>query len=249
MLRITGSSFKLVKAVLYSQDPGSKSNGGLYQGITKTTGFVKEFKDVAFSLDEGEISEPFETQFGYHLMMLDKIRGQERDVRHILISPKISEAEIKETVKELDTIRQHILDGKYTFAEAALNFSDEKETKFDGGVLRNPIDFGPRFELTNMDPRLYNQIRNLEDGEVSKPMREDGDRGGPPQFKLMKISNRFDEHKADFAKDYMKIQQLALKEKQFKEISKWMNKYIEENYIHVSVENRDCDFTNNWVKK
>lgn len=242
-----GASFN-VKAILYSQDPGSKSKGGFYS-MTRETPFVKEFKDVAFSLQEGEISEPFETTFGYHIIFVEKIRGQEVDLRHILLQPKISDEEVENAVKELDTIRQHILDGKYTFAEAALNFSDEKETKFDGGVLRNPIDFGAKFELTKMDPALYNQIQNLKDGEISRPLKEDDPRGGAPKFKIMKISNRYDEHRADFAKDYMKIQELALREKQFKSIKEWMDEKIRDNYIHVDADNRDCDFANNWVKK
>ena len=237
-----------VKAILYSQDPGSKSKGGFYS-MTRETPFVKEFKDVAFSLQEGEISEPFETDFGYHIIYVEKIRGQELDLRHILLIPEIPKAAIEKAVKELDTIRQQVLDGKYTFAEAALNFSDEKETKFDGGLLRNPINFDSRFELTKMDPTLYNQVRNIKDGEISKPIREDDPRGGPPKFKIMKISNRFDEHKADFAKDYIKIQELALREKQFKAIKKWMDEHIEDTYIHVNTENKDCDFANNWVKE
>ena len=110
------------KAILYSQDPGSKPKGGLYTGITKQTGFVKEFKDVAFSLQEGEISEPFETEFGYHIIQMEKIRGQERDLRHILMIPEISDKAMKAAADELDTIRQHILDGKYSFDEAARNF-------------------------------------------------------------------------------------------------------------------------------
>lgn len=236
-----------VKAILYSQDPGSKSKGGFYS-MTRETPFVKEFKDVAFSLQEGEISDPFETDFGYHIIMVEKIRGQEVDLRHILMIPEISDEEVEKSVQELDSIRQHIIDGKYTFEEAALNFSDEKETKFDGGVLRNPIDYGSRFELTKMDPSLYNQIRNLKDGEISKPLKEDDPRGGAPKFKIMKISNRYDEHKADFARDYLKIQELALREKQFKAIKEWMEEHIEENYIHVDPDNRDCEFANNWVK-
>ncbi|MEM7485338.1 MAG: peptidylprolyl isomerase [Bacteroidota bacterium] len=237
-----------VKAILYSQDPGSKSKGGFYT-MTRETGFVKEFKDVAFSLQEGEISEPFETDFGYHIIYIEKIRGQELDLRHILLIPEIPQSEIDKAVKELDTIRQQVLDGKYTFAEAALNFSDEKETKFDGGLLRNPINFDSRFELTKMDPELYNQVRNLKDEEISKPIRENDQRGGPPKFKVMKISNRFDEHEADFAKDYLKIQELALREKQFEAIKEWMADHIEDTYIHVNDANRDCDFANNWVKE
>ncbi|MBW8243870.1 peptidylprolyl isomerase [Muricauda oceani] len=237
-----------VKAILYSQDPGSKSKGGFYS-MTKETPFVKEFKDVAFSLREGEISQPFETSFGYHIIYIEKVRGQELDLRHILMIPEIPQSAIDKATQELDTIRQQILDGKYTFAEAALNFSDEKETKFDGGLLRNPVNFDSRFELTKMDPTLYNQVRNLKDGEISRPIREDDQRGGPPKFKIMKISNRYDEHEADFAKDYMKIQELALREKQFKAIKEWMDEHIEDTYIHVDTESRVCDFANNWVKE
>ncbi len=236
-----------VKAILYSQDPGSKSKGGFYS-MTRETPFVKEFKDVAFSLQEGEISDPFETDFGYHIIYVEKIRGQELDLRHILLIPEIPQIAMENAVKELDSIRQHILDGKYTFADAALNFSEEKETKFDGGLLRNPINFDSRFELTKMDPSLYNQVRNLKDEEISKPIREDDQRGGAPKFKIMKISNRYDEHKADFAKDYIKIQELALREKQFNAIKEWMNDHIEDTYIHVNTENRGCNFANKWVK-
>lgn len=242
-----GASFN-VKAILYSQDPGSKPRGGLYTGVTKNSGYVKEFKDVAFSLREGELSEPFETMFGYHLMKVEKIRGQEVDLRHILMIPEVSEEAMLKASQELDTIRKHIMEGKYTFADAALNFSDEKETKFDGGLLRNPVNFDSKFELTNMDPTLYNQVRELKDGEISRPVKEEDPRGGPPKFKIMQITNRYDEHKADFARDYIKIQELALRDKQFKAIQKWMKEKIADVYIQVSNENKDCNFANNWVK-
>lgn len=237
-----------VKAILYSQDPGSKSKGGFYS-MTRKTPFVKEFKDVAFSLQEGEISDPFETTFGYHIILVEKIRGQEVDLRHILLQPEISEESMKNASTELDSIRQQIMDGKYTFAEAALNFSDEKETKNDGGVLRNPVNFDSKFELTKMDPSLYNQVRNLKDGEISRPLKEDDPRGGAPKFKIMKISNRYDEHKADFARDYIKIQELALREKQFKAVQQWMKEKIEEVYIQVDQGNKNCNFSNNWLKQ
>ena len=237
-----------VKAILYSQDPGSKSKGGFYS-MTRKTPFVKEFKDVAFSLQEGEISDPFETTFGYHIILVEKIRGQEVDLRHILLQPEISEESMKNASTELDSIRQQIMDGKYTFAEAALNFSDEKETKNDGGVLRNPVNFDSKFELTKMDPSLYNQVRNLKDGEISRPIKEDDPRGGAPKFKIMKISNRYDEHTADFARDYIKIQELALREKQFKAVQQWMKEKIEEVYIQVDQGNKDCNFSNNWLKQ
>ena len=237
-----------VKAILYSQDPGSKSKGGFYS-ITKDTGFDKTFKDVAFSLREGEVSEPFETMFGFHIIYIEKIRGQELDLRHILIQPEISDEALAEAKSELDSIRQKIIEGKFTFAEAALNFSDEKETKFDGGLLRNPQDFSSRFELTKMDPTLYNQVRDLQDDQISYPILEADPRGGPSKYKILKVTNRYDEHVADFAKDYTKIQQLALTEKQYNAIKEWMEDHIEDTYISVSDANRDCDFANNWVKE
>ncbi len=237
-----------VKAILYSQDPGSKSKGGFYS-MTRQTPFVKEFKDVAFSLQEGEISEPFETTFGYHIIFIEKIRGQELDLRHILIQPEIPQAAVDAAKVELDTIRKQVIEGQYTFAEAAMNFSDEKETKFDGGLLRNPINFDSRFELTKMDPTLYNQVRNLKDEEISYPLLEADPRGGPPKYKILKVTNRYDEHEADFAKDYLKIQELALREKQYNAIKEWMDEHIKDTYVSVNAANKSCDFANNWVKE
>ncbi len=242
-----GAKFS-VKAILYSQDPGSKSKGGFYS-ITKDTGFDKTFKDVAFSLQEGEVSEPFETQFGFHLIYIEKIRGQELDLRHILITPEISQESLDEAKAELDSIRRQVMEGKYSFAEAARNFSDEKETKFDGGLLRNPIDYSSRFELTKMDPTLYNQVRNLKDDEISYPILEQDPRGGGPKYKILKVTNRYDEHLANFAKDYIRIQQLALTEKQYEAIKEWMAEHIDETYISVNDANKDCKFANNWVKE
>lgn len=241
-----GASFN-VKAILYSQDPGSKANGGKYT-MTRETQFVKEFKDVAFSLQEGEISEPFETAFGYHIIYIEKIRGQEIDLRHILLIPEIPENVKQEAIAELEEIRQNIMDGKMTFAEAALAASDEVETKYDGGLLRNPTNFDSKFELTKMDPTLNSQVRNLKDNEISMPIPENDQRSGSTKYKILMVTNRYDEHKADFARDYLKIQELALTEKQFEEINKWRKKHIETTYISVIGEYQDCDFANNWVK-
>ena len=242
-----GVSFS-VKAILYSQDPGSKSKGGFYS-VTRETPFVKEFKDVAYSLQEGEISEPFKTVHGFHIIYIEKIRGQELDLRHIIIKPEIAQSAIDKAINELDSIRKKIMDKEITFAEAALNFSDQKETKFDGGLLRNPINFDSRFELTKMDPTLYNQVRNLKNDEISRPLKEDDPRSGGISFKILKITNRYDEHPAEFAKDYLKIQELTLREKQLNTIKEWIAEHIEDAYISVAKGNRSCNFANNWVKE
>lgn len=242
-----GSSFAS-KAILYSQDPGSRATGGKYTLHRKRPRMVKEFRDEAFSLEEGEISQPFKTDFGWHILMVDKIRGQEVDVRHILLTPKIEPSQLQEAKIKLDTLRQRLIDGEISFKDAALEFSDEKETKFNGGVLINPQNGDTRFELTNLDPLLYSQIRNLRDGDISLPLIEE-ERSGLKKYKILKVSNRFDEHIADYSMDYSRIKSLALKEKQLKIIQEWMTEKIESTYVNVNRDSRSCEFSNNWLKK
>lgn len=243
---LEGSSFA-TKAVLYSQDPGSSPNGGFYK-MTRKTPFVKEFKDVAFSLGEGEISEPFKTNFGYHIIMVDKIKGQEVELRHILIAPTVSETALKDAKERITNIRNKIENKEITFAEAARTESDEKETRANGGTLINPNTQDTRFELTKMDPTLYSQVSNLKDNEVSQPILNTDDKG-KKTYKLITITNRIDAHTADYAKDYTKIKELALKEKQITTISKWFDTKIKDTYIKIIGEYRDCNFVYNWLKK
>lgn len=243
---LAGSSF-FSKAVLFSEDPGSSSNGGFYK-MNRKTAFVKEFKDVAFSLGEGEISEPFETEFGYHIIMVEKIKGQEVELRHILISPKVSSQAIKDAKEKIDIIRAKIENKEITFADAAKSSSDEKETRNNGGVLLNPRTMEPRFELTKMDPALYAQVSELKDGQVSMPILDE-ERGGGKFYKIITVNNRTEEHQADFSKDYLKIKELALRDKQIKQIAKWTEEKIKETYIKINDDYKDCEFTNNWLKK
>lgn len=241
-----GASF-FSKAVLYSQDPGSRSNGGFYK-MTRKTPFVKEFKDVAFSLAEGEISEPFETDFGFHIIYVEKIRGQEIDLRHILLIPKVTEESLRDAKERITLIKKRIEDKEITFADAARTLSDEKETRANGGTLINPKTQDTRFELTKMDPSLYGQVSGLKEGEVSNPLLEE-DQKGAKKYKLITVTNRIDEHIANYAQDYIKIKNIALKEKQIKEIGRWSEEKIKETYVKINGEYRNCEFTNNWLKK
>jgi peptidyl-prolyl cis-trans isomerase SurA len=236
------------KAILYSQDPGSRANGGKYTLHRKRPRMVKEFRDVAFSLEEGEISSPFKSEFGWHILTVEKIRGQQVDIRHILITPNVDESKLSESKKLLDTIRKRILDKEIQFKDAAFNFSFEKETRNNGGKLINPITGDTRFELTKMDPKLYNQVKNLNQGEISLPLLET-DRSGLKKYKIIMVSKRFEEHVADFSKDFTKIKELALKDKQLKTVKKWLRFKIDETFVNVNKSFRECSFSNNWIKK
>ena len=242
-----GASFRS-KAVLYSQDPGSASKGGKYTLNRKQPRMVKEFRQVAFALQEGEVSEPFKSDFGYHIITLEKIRGQEYDVAHILLTPKISSEAIQEAKERLENVRKRIVDGDITFSDAAKEVSDEKETKNDGGQLINPTTQDYNFELTRMDPELYAQIQDLKDEEVSLVLSEE-DRTGNVKFKILMVTDRTDEHKADYARDFLKIKDLALEEKKIRAIEKWQDEKILDTYVKISKEHRTCDFSGNWLKK
>ena len=242
-----GESSFATKAVLYSQDPGSRATGGYYK-MNKKTQFVKEFKEVAFSLQEGEISEPFETDYGYHIIYVEKIKGQDIELRHILLIPAVTPEDLKAAKEKITLIKKRIEDKEITFDKAAKTMSDEKETRTNGGALINPKTQDTRFELTKMDPTLYSQVSNLKDNEISAPLLDE-DQNGKKKYKIITVTNRINSHTADYAKDYIKIKDLALKEKQIKTIGKWFDDKIKDTYIKINGEYKDCTFTNNWLKK
>ena len=243
-----GYSFKL-KALINSDDPAvshqGPGSGGKYT-ITRQSGFIKEFKEVAFSLEEGEISDPFKSDFGYHILQVNKVKGQERDVSHILITPKNTDAEIEAANTKLQRVREQVLNNEITFEEAVLQYSDDKETKNNKGLIINPQTNDTRFDLTRMQPELYNRVANLKEGEITMPFFEDN--RGEKTHKIILLKSKTDTHIADFTKDYEKIQELALQKKQEEVIEKWVNTKIADTYIKLNREFKDCSYKNNWSK-
>lgn len=245
---VNGASF-FSKAVLFTDDRASASNGGFYS-INKKTQFVKEFKEVAFNLAEGEISEPFETEFGFHIIYLEKIRGQQLDLRHILLVPKPTDEAVVEAKKKIEDIREKIVNKEISFADAAAASSDNKDTKFNNGVMKDPRSLDPRFELNNMEDReLYFLVSNLKEGEVSPAALKNDAQKQEKYYRIVTINKKYAEHKIDFAEDYTKVKNMALNKKQGIEVEKWVSKKIIDAYVNIQGEFRDCKFRNNWLKK
>lgn len=240
-----GASFA-TKAVLYSQD-GTSSKGGKMT-ITRDSPLDKDFKQVAFSLREGEVSKPFKSSFGYHIIMVDKVRGQNLDIRHIILIPQVTETTVKEARKKIDSIRQLIIDDKISFDEAARTMSDEEETRGDGGQLINPSTGDTRFELTKVDPLIYDQVVNLKEGEVSLVLT-DQTRTGRRFFKIITVTDRYAEHIADYSQDYSKIKELAKRQKQYKAVRKWQDENIKQTYVKINGKYKECAFEGKWLKK
>lgn len=244
---LDGASFAS-KVFMYSEDKGSIQTGGFYT-VDKKTPFVKEFKDVAFSLKEGEISKPFETEYGYHIIYLEKIKGKNLELRHILISPKPTEEALANAKKELDDLRIRILNNEITFADAARKYSQQKETKFSGGVMTDRSG-ETRFELNKMEDRmLYSMISTLAVTEVSQTTLINDQASNGSQYKIVQLTNKIPAHVADFSNDYMKIRYVALQSKQNQEIGKWIDKTIQDTYIKIGDDYKNCDFKSNWLKK
>ncbi|MEN8185546.1 MAG: peptidylprolyl isomerase [Bacteroidota bacterium] len=240
-----GESFKM-KTILYSDDPGVSQNSGEYT-IDRNSPFVKEFKEAAFSLDEGEMSEPFKSDFGYHILQVEKIKGKERVARHLLMQPKISDAVLDKSKDSLNKIREDILKHEITFEEAVLKYSNDKDTRQNKGLIVNPQSGDTHFELTRMDPELYSKVSNLKAGEYSSVFYEES-REGKKMFKFLLLKSKTEAHKADLAIDFVKIKNLALQKKKEEEIDEWVKDKIGDTYIKINKKFKDCKFENNWTK-
>lgn len=244
-----GFSFRL-KAIINSEDPavsGSGPGSGGKYTITRQSNFIKEFKEVAFSLDEGEVSEPFSSGFGYHIIKVDKIKGQERDVSHILIELKISDEEMKASNDELNKIREQIINKEITFEEAVLAYSEDKETKNSKGVLLNSQTSDTHFDLTLLGADLYSKVNSLKADEITEAYFE-GAPGEPKKHKIMLVKSRVEGHTAEFTKDYEKIQRLALQKKEEETVDKWLKNKIDDTYIKLNKDHKKCSFSSNWKK-
>ena len=241
-----GANFKM-KAIINSDDPGVTQNGGRYT-VTKESQFIKEFKEMAFSLDVGQVSKPFKSEFGYHLMQLHEVKGNMRIASHILMQPNVPDSKLTETRKKAEDLVRDIREGKITFKEAVNKYSEDKETKNSGGLILNPYTGESTFDLTGMDPALYARVAELKKGELSDVFF-DQNRSGLKMYKFMIMRNRTNTHIADLVDDYVKIQELALTKKKEETIDKWAKEKIKDTYIKMSDVHYKCSFEKNWKKE
>ncbi len=240
-----GASFA-TKAILYSEDPGSANNGGLYTKIVRGK-MVKEFDAVVYNLEEGEISEPFRSDYGYHIAKLDKRRGQELDVRHILISLKPTEQEMAKVTEKLDSIRILINENKLTFKEAALRYSEDKFTKFNEGNLVNNRNGEDRFEKVALDTKEFAAISALGEGDISNAFADDFE--NKKAVRLVRLNKVYPEHKINYADDYYRIKQFTVQDKEKSILMEWVKKEIPDAFVKIGEGYQSCDFPINWEKK
>ncbi len=242
---LAGESFSTL-AILYSDDPGSARRGGEL-GFFGRGELFPEFEATAFGLRPGEVSEIVETEAGYHIIQLIERRGEQFNVRHILLQPQVSPEDIARTRNQLDSIRTLIQTGEMAFEEAALEFSDHP-SRVNEGLMVNPFTNTTRFTSEHLEPNLFFVIDRMEVGQISEPIATRTE-DGQPAFKLVKLTQRTQPHRANLEEDYDFIQKLARQEKQKRVIRNWINQRLAATYTFIHENYRDCNFDHDWLKE
>lgn len=229
-------------AVLYSEDPGSAARGGELGWYSKNGGLVQEFATAAFNLTEkNKVSKIVETEFGYHIIQLIDRKGDRMNCRHILLKPKVSADSRKKAQEFLDTISSLIDRDKITFADAALNFSMDKESRSNGGVMISS-DGSTKFALSDIPAAIAKAISNLKEGEYSKPFQMIDEARGKETYRIVMLKKRHEPHKANMQQDYAMLQRIMENMKQRDMIANWIKKHQKEIYINIAPEWQDTKF-------
>jgi peptidyl-prolyl cis-trans isomerase SurA len=242
-----GKSFAEV-ASAHSDDLGSARLAGDL-GWQKRGTFVPEFEAVAYNLEPGEISEVFESPFGYHFVQLLERRGNLLHTRHVLVMPRIEQSDLDLAVRFLDSIRQRIATEEgYTFETALKAHGDKNNQSFNnGGRMLNPQTGNTFFEISDLDHRLFFVIDTLEVGQISAPIQQT-DPTGKIYFQVIKLLSRTKPHKASLKQDYSRIQEAALSEKKGKYLDEWVEKHIRNTYIDLDAQYQGCPNLTPWIK-
>ena len=260
---ITGKTKFSTMARMYSVD-GSAIQGGEMEPQV-LAGFVQPFADAMRELKPGQVSEVVETEFGFHLIQLIDRKGELYHCRHILLRPTYTIEELVEPLQELDSIADLIRKDSITFEAAAAKFSDDVHSKQNGGIVTNHdlLEHYNAFDAKLTATRFleedfgmgrgksiedYNAIRKLKVGEIS-PAFQSQDLVGNNLSKIVKLVEIIPPHPASLKDDYLRLEAMALADKQSRVFDEWVDKKIEQMYIHIDPDYRNLDFMNkNWIK-
>jgi peptidyl-prolyl cis-trans isomerase SurA len=240
---LDGKSFSSM-AAFYSEDVGSAAKGGEL-GFVGRGDLVPEFEAAAFELKGKEISPVIESMYGFHIIQLIERRGETINVRHILLSPKPSATDLDKARVQLDSILREIRLGKISFDEAAIKFSDDADSKNNGGVMVNPASGSTYFEVSEMDQNLFFVVDKLKEGEISEPVLV---RAGEKKeaYRIVMLRSRTKPHVANLDDDYQKIMAAAENEKREKRVQDWISRKRKSFYVRIDPMFESCDFVDDW---
>jgi peptidyl-prolyl cis-trans isomerase SurA len=236
-------------ARLYSQDPSTAMEGGDL-GFNDRTAYVKEFSAMAFKLKAGEISPVFETDFGFHFLQVIERRGEQVHVRHILIIPAITQASLDRAKAKADSVYDLLMKNKrIDFSSAAAYYSDNKDTKYNGGMLLNLENVETRttfIPTDKLDPQVALITDTMKVGSISKPQLFTG-QDGKKSYKILYLKSSANAHKLSLSQDYPKIKEYATNDKINRTVSQWFQKKRKQTFIKIDPEYQSCPLLKGWA--
>ena len=236
---INGESFAKL-AVLYSDDTESAKRGGMLGDYISRGELVPEFAAVAFRLKEGEISRVVKTDFGYHVIQMVELKGEKAKLRHILIKPQVTVAEMQTSYQKADSIRRAIGDS-LTFEQAAARFSTDTKTNKNGGIYMNPYTGTSKFEEGMIEPTIWYSLKTMKVGDISEPILTFDDKG-TQVYKIIKLVSYVPEHTATLLDDYSDVKEMALDEKKETTMNDWLRNKKSQIFMSIkSDEYKECD--------
>ncbi|MDR2234503.1 MAG: peptidylprolyl isomerase [Chryseobacterium sp.] len=233
------------QARIYSEDEGSAANGGLYKNINKGQ-MVKAFEATALNLQENDISDPIESEFGFHIIQLLKKSGKVYDARHILLMGTPTDDEVKTAKAKLDSIRGLIQEGKMTFKDAAFKFSDDKRTKFNAGIIPG-ADGSDKIERESIPGTITYELAGLNKGDITTAFEEE--EAKRKLVKIIKIEDVIPAHQITLETDYNRIKQMALNKKRNEMLEKFVKSKLPTIFMSINGRYDSCDFKANWNKQ
>ncbi len=232
-------------ASLYTDDPGSKQNGGQYAINRTEKNWDPAFINHAFRLKEGQISPVFKSKFGYHIIQMVNRAGDDAVVRHILLVPKVTDTEVREAVEKLDSVRSNLIAGTIRFGEAVSKHSEDEGSKFSGGMRQGPN--GNFVTIDQLDKDLVGVLKNLKIGEYSQPTAYTDERG-KKAVRIVFLKSRTEPHRENLKDDYDRVAQRAIEIKKQSALEKWFTDKIPTYYLMIDNEFNDCRTIENWLR-
>lgn len=240
----TGKKDFCTLAKNYTEDPGSKDNCGQYEINRSQKNLDPVWLSKAFSLKEGQVSSPFKTRFGYHILQLVSRLGDDAVVRHLLKIPQVTKIELKETVDKLDSVRAKLIAGTMSFGEAVAKFSNDEESKFTAGMKQGRD--GSFLTIDQLDKDMVVMLKDLKVGQFSHPV-EFTDETGKKGVRIVYLKTKTEPHRENLKDDYNRISQRALEDKKNETLDQWFIKKIPTYFIMVDDEFKTCPEMKKWI--
>jgi peptidyl-prolyl cis-trans isomerase SurA len=244
-----GKSFE-TQARIHSMDPGSAKDGGK---IEATRGMmVPQFEATAFSLKEGDVSNVFETEYGYHIMKLIKRKGEDYICQHILLIPEYSTSELEKSASIMDTCFKMLRENKITWDDAVVRFSNDERTKQNHGIITNPISGNQSWsmeELNQVDQQIFVLTDALDKGEISQPGLYFDIYDRKQGIRLVRLMERTEPHVANLNQDYALVKRAAENAKKEQIVASWTKDKINKAYVRIDPQYTDCNYQYNWTNK